>query len=38
MPSFFSGAPKLTPSSDFSTKKAEIPFAPAEGSVTANTV
>ena len=25
MPSFFSGAPKETPSSDFSTTKAEMP-------------
>ena len=34
MPSFFSGAPKLTPSSDFSTTKAEMPLARLPGSVT----
>ena len=28
MPSFFSGAPKLTPASDFSTTKAEMPAGP----------
>ena len=38
MPSFFSGAPKLTPGSDFSTTNAEMPLAPAAGSVTAKTV
>ena len=38
MPSFFSGAPKLTPSSDFSTTNAEMPFERAAGSVTAKTV
>ena len=38
MPSFFSGAPKETPSSDFSTTNAEIPFAPFSASVTAMTV
>ena len=39
MPSFFSGAPKLTPASDFSTTKAEMPLSTgAAGSVTANTV
>ena len=27
MPSFFSGAPKETPSSDFSTTNAEMPLA-----------
>ena len=38
MPSFFSGAPKLTPWSVFSTTNAEMPRAPAAGSVTAITV
>ena len=38
MPSFFSGAPKLTPSSDFSTTNAEMPRERALGSVTAKTV
>ena len=38
MPSFFSGAPKETPSSDFSTTKALMPFDRASGSVTAKTV
>ena len=38
MPSFFSGAPKVTPSSDFSTTKADIPFERCAGSVTAITV
>ena len=38
MPSFFSGAPKVKPSSYFSTTNAEMPFAPASGSVTAITV
>ena len=38
MPSFFSGAPKLTPGSDFSTTKAEMPRDRADGSVTAKTV
>ena len=38
MPSFFSGAPKETPSSDFSTTNAEIPLARFSGSVTAITV
>ena len=38
MPSFFSGAPKLTPVSLFSTTNAEIPREPCEGSVTAITV
>ena len=39
MPSFFSGAPKVTPSSDFSTTNAEIPLLRrASGSVTAITV
>src|SRR4029453_4520274 len=38
MPSFFSGAPKLTPGSDFSTTNAEMPRLPASGSVTAKTV
>ena len=39
MPSFFSGAPKETPSSDFSTTKAEIPPRVCfSGSVTAMTV
>ena len=31
MPSFFSGAPKETPSSDFSTTNAEMPLAPLLG-------
>ncbi len=38
MPSFFSGAPKETPSSDFSTTNAEMPLLRASGSVTAMTV
>ena len=39
MPSFFSGAPKVTPSSDFSTTNAEMPRrACGSGSVTAITV
>ena len=38
MPSFFSGAPNETPSSDFSTTNAEMPRGPVSGSVTANTV
>ena len=38
MPSFFSGSPKLTPGSDFSTTNAEMPRAPLAGSVTAITV
>ena len=38
MPSFFSGAPKETPSSSFSTTNAEMPRAPFSGSVTAKTV
>ena len=38
MPSFFSGSPKLTPGSDFSTTNAEMPRAPRPGSVTAITV
>ena len=38
MPSFFSGAPKLTPGSVFSTTNAEMPRAPVAGSVTAITV
>ena len=38
MPSFFSGAPKDTPSSSRSTRKALIPLDRAVGSVTANTV
>ncbi len=38
MPSFFSGAPKETPSSDFSTTNAEMPFERLVGSVTAITV
>ena len=38
MPSFFSGGPKLTPGSDFSTTNAEMPRAPGAGSVTAITV
>ena len=39
MPSFFSGAPKETPSSDFSTTNAEMPLAGRfSGSVTAMTV
>ncbi len=38
MPSFFSLAPKETPSSDFSTTNAEIPLLRASGSVTAITV
>jgi hypothetical protein len=38
MPSFFSGAPNETPSSDFSTTKAETPRAPLSGSVTSMTV
>ena len=39
MPSFFSGAPKVTPSSAFSTTNAEMPLrAGLSGSVTAITV
>jgi hypothetical protein len=38
MPSFFSGAPKLTPVSAFSTTNAEMPRDRAPGSVTAKTV
>ena len=38
MPSFFSGAPNDTPSSDRSTTNAEMPLARAPGSVTAITV
>ena len=38
MPSFFSGAPKETPSSAFSTTKAEMPAERFVGSVTAKTV
>ena len=39
MPSFFSGAPKETPSSDFSTTNAEMPLGCRfSGSVTAMTV
>jgi hypothetical protein len=38
MPSFFSGAPKETPSWDFSTTNAEMPFERFSGSVTAITV
>ena len=38
MPSFFSGAPNETPSSDFSSTKAEMPLDRAEASVTAMTV
>jgi hypothetical protein len=38
MPSFFSGAPKLTPGSVFSTTNAEMPRAARSGSVTAITV
>ena len=38
MPSFFSGAPKETPSSDFSTTNAEMPRACFSGSVTTMTV
>ena len=38
MPSFFSGAPKETPSSDFSTTKAQMPLERFSGSVTAITV
>ena len=38
MPSFFSGAPNETPSSDFSTTNAEMPLLRASGSVTAMTV
>ena len=39
MPSFFSGAPNETPSSDFSTTNAEMPLRRAvSGSVTAMTV
>ncbi len=38
IPSFLSLAPKLTPSSSFSTTNAEMPRAPASGSVTAMTV
>jgi hypothetical protein len=37
IPSFFSGAPKLTPGSIFSTRNAEISQAPRDGSVTAIT-
>ena len=38
MPSFFSGAPNETPSSDFSTTNAEMPLVRASGSVVASTV
>ena len=39
MPSFFSGAPNETPSSDFSTTKAVMPLRVRfSGSVTASTV
>ena len=38
MPSFFSGAPKVTPGSDFSTTNALIPRLRFSGSVTAITV
>ncbi len=38
MPSFFSGSPKLTPGSVFSTTNAEMPRAPRSGLVTAITV
>src|SRR5699024_10348534 len=38
MPSFFSGAPKLSPSSPCSTINALTPLLPAAGSVTAITV
>ncbi len=38
MPSLRSGAPKENPGSSFSTTNAEIPPAPAAGSVTAMTV
>ncbi len=38
MPSFFSGAPKETPGSPFSTTKAEMPRLRFSGSVTASTV
>ena len=38
MPSFFSGAPNETPSSDFSTTKAEMPLVRSVGSVTASVV
>ena len=38
MPSLCSGAPKEKPGSPSSSTNAEIPFGPAEGSVTAITV
>ena len=38
MPSFFSGAPKETPSSDFSTTNAVMPLERRSGSVWASTV
>ena len=38
MPSFFSGAPKETPSSDFSTTKAVMPRVRLDASVIARTV
>ena len=38
MPSLCSGAPNVKPGSPSSSTKAEIPFAPASGSVTAITV
>ena len=38
MPSLCSGAPNENPASPFSTTKAEIPAAPADGSVTTITV
>ena len=38
MPSLCSGAPNVKPGSPSSSTNAEIPFAPADGSVTAITV
>ena len=38
MPSFFSGAPKETPSSDFSTTNAEMPLVRARDRSVASTV